>query len=282
MVKIAVFDIDGTIRNKSLTESFVEYLIKQGYIARRKEEELRAQRRKYKAKDSKEEYDNYTKMLSEALITAISGLSELDLAVLANQAVREYEHEDYSYTKRVIKALRSAGYKMIVVSGSIDFLVKEFGKQYKFDVYHGHGYEPIEDNKYRFCEPVSSHNKENIINKIIHDYGWKDVIESYVAVGDTAGDFTMMEQAGHSIAINPSEELVDLMVESAKKGKTWHVVSERKKFPNKSCISPDQTGQDRVLLTNAMFLKNKNDTGLDFLNPSQKFENFKLLTDFTN
>ena len=92
----------------------------------------------------------------------------------------------------------------------------------------------------------------------------------------------MMEQAGHSIAINPSEELVDLMVESAKKGKTWHVVSERKKFPNKSCISPDQTGQDRVLLTNAMFLKNKNDTGLDFLNPSQKFENFKLLTDFTN
>ena len=42
MVKIAVFDIDGTIRNKSLTESFVEHLIKQGYIARRKEEELRA------------------------------------------------------------------------------------------------------------------------------------------------------------------------------------------------------------------------------------------------
>ena len=99
-IKVAFLDIDGTVRNKSLMETFVDFLYGLGYISRVVYEGLQAKRVQYKAdKDNSDSYEEYVMLVNQTLINAVKGLPLEEVKKLAAQAIAKYRYEDYRYTK---------------------------------------------------------------------------------------------------------------------------------------------------------------------------------------
>ena len=99
-IKVAFLDIDGTVRNKSLMETFVDFLYGLGYISRVVYEGLQAKRVQYKAdKDNSDSYEEYVMLVNQTLINAVKGLPLEEVKKLAAQTIAKYRYEDYRYTK---------------------------------------------------------------------------------------------------------------------------------------------------------------------------------------
>jgi HAD superfamily phosphoserine phosphatase-like hydrolase len=249
-IKVAFLDIDGTVRNKSLMETFVDFLYGLGYISRVVYEELQAKRVRYKSdKDNPDSYEEYVLLVSRVLLDAIKGLPLVKVKELAAQAIAKYQYEDYRYTKRLIKSLRTNGYKIIAISGSLDFLVDAFREFYDFDQSYGHGFSIDKNNIYAATEPTTWRDKHLVIDQIIRDNGWEGVQLQSFAVGDTGGDFTMLQSVTYPITINPSKGLVKKMYVSATEdNKAYYCVIERKDLLYRFIITPNSTIKDGTIV----------------------------------
>ena len=281
-IKVAFLDIDGTVRNKSLMETFVDFLYGLGYISRVVYEGLQSKRVQYKAdKDNSDSYEEYVMLVNQTLINAVKGLPLEEVKKLAAQAIAKYRYEDYRYTKRLIEILRTNGYKIIAISGSLEFLVDAFRKFYDFDQSYGHGFSIDEDNVYAATEPITWRDKHLIIHQIIKDNGWEGAQLQSFAVGDTAGDFTMLRSATYPIAINPSKGLVKKMCISAtENNKSYYCVVERKDLLYRFVIEPNSTiKDDSVELSDAVLMIDTKRLGIKILDEPNRLKDFKLITD---
>lgn len=69
-------------------------------------------------------------------------------------------------------------------------------------------------------------SKEKAIHEMQRKY---DIdLDSSYAYGDTAGDFTMFKLVGHPVLVNPTRELVNLVLEDPEVRKKAEVAVERK------------------------------------------------------
>lgn len=272
-IKVAFFDIDGTIRNKSLMESFVDFLRREGYVSQNTYNKVHSQRKRYKKeRDNLEAYENYTMLINQTVLDAVKNLDISEVEALATAAIKEYDYEDYVYSKRLLDSLRGNGYETIAISGSIGFLVEPFSKLYEFSQFRGHGYRIVGGRISELSEPVTWKDKHLIVDEIIRENNWSADDILMFAVGDTAGDFTMLERATYPIAINPSEQLIRKMQWSAtQQNKTYYVVYERKGVPFRCLISPENEGSSKnIKISNSEILLNGNNVGIQILdNPGQ-------------
>ncbi len=282
IIKVAFLDIDGTVRNKSLMETFVDFLYGLGYISRIVHENLQAKRVQYKSdKDNADSYEEYVLLVNQVLLEAIKGLPLDAVKELAAQAITKYQYEDYRYTKSLIERLRENDYKIIAISGSLNFLVDAFKEFYDFDQSYGHGFSVSEGNIYTATEPITWRDKHLIIEQIIEDNGWNGSQLQSFAVGDTGGDFTMLRSATYPIAINPSKGLVRKMYLSAtEENKAYYCVVERKDLLYFFVITPNSTIKDgSIELSEAVLMTNTKQLGIKILDEPNRFKDFNLITD---
>ena len=96
-----------------------------------------------------------------------------------------------------------------MISGSPDFLVRDFAKIYGADDTIATKYIFDDTNKFtgRILPMWDSKNKKKSINFLTKKYNI-DLDKSH-AYGDTNGDFSMFEKVGTAHAINPSFELIN-------------------------------------------------------------------------
>ena len=249
--KITFFDIDGTIRNKSLTESLFEILIQDySYRGTNEEKYLQLQdeisklRKAYKSSEDKSVYlyGDYGEKGVEFTMFSLENYTLEEVREIGRRVAVEYrDHQDYVFSKELIKFLRQEGFELVAISGSPKFLVDAFVKEYGFS--KGIGQDYVKDEKAGIFKETSIRtfqDKHVFIKELLRDRSSGDFNRDdfyIVAVGDTECDFSMMEYADKAFIINPSIRFFSKIVELFKIGKLkqysdfgkYTIVTERKR-----------------------------------------------------
>ena len=249
--KIAFFDIDGTIRNKSLTESLFEILIQDySYRGTNEEKYLQLQdeisklRKAYKSSEDRADdlFGEYCQKVVKFAMFALENYTFEEVREIGCRVAVEYrDHQDYAFSKELIKFLRQEGFELVAISGSPKFLVDAFVKEYGFS--KGIGQDYVKDEKTGIFKETSIRtfqDKHIFIEELLRDRSSGDFNRDdfyIVAVGDTECDFSMMEYADKAFIINPSIRFFSKIVELFKIGKLkqysdfgkYAIVTERKR-----------------------------------------------------
>lgn len=223
MKKFAVFDIDGTLFRWQLFHEVVFELIRSGHVSEEAKQKVEQKMQAWRNRSHKHSFKDYELTLVEAYIPCIKGLPTSVFNAAAERILGKHSDEVYTYTRDLVKQLKSKEYTLIALSGSQDEIVQPFAKKWGFDIALGQVHD-IENEKYTGSIPGGKlviEQKGALLKQIVEDNGlsW----ENSYAVGDSASDAQMLELAAHPIAFNPN----DLLFEIARRN-GWKVVIERK------------------------------------------------------
>lgn len=249
--RVGFFDIDGTIRNKSLTESLFEILVRD-YKYRGKDfnkyfelqSEISSLRKAYKSSEDRADdlFGEYCQKVVKFAMFALKNYTIEEVREIGRRVAVEYrDHQDYVFSKELIKFLRQEGFELVAISGSPKFLVDAFVKEYGFS--KGIGQDYVKDEKTGIFKETSIRtfqDKHIFIEELLRDHSPGDFNRDnfyIVAVGDTECDFSMMEYTDKAFIINPSIRFFSKIVEFFKIGKLkqysdfgkYTIVTERKR-----------------------------------------------------
>ncbi len=223
----AFFDIDGTIYRNSLLIEHFKMMVKYEYI------NMMTWEGKVKEKFIKWEkrigdYDDYLEELVETYVDALKNYSKSDMDFIARRVIELKGDRVYKYTRDRLKYHLDKGHKVIIISGSPDFLVGKMAEKYGVKDFRGSEY--IIDENGIFTGEVKpmwdAKNKKRVIKQYCEEYSI-DLKKSY-AYGDTTGDFTMFKQVGNAIAINPARRLLLKLKEDKELREKVTIIVERK------------------------------------------------------
>lgn len=234
--KVAFFDIDGTVMNNHLPALLIKYFFEnyeyRGNYAKKLEKqknELEFARKRYKNYYSrafnllKEEwrvenysdaFGEYSQMFYPLMATLFEGYSEEEVSKIASEVLHEYRYEAYAYSLELINKLRSEDFQLIAISGSPQFLVDAFVKEFGFAQGIGGGFELKNgfwqevDGKVTWCQ------KDKIAREMLGDDFFKKP-NIIVAVGDTLGDVELLNLAQAKIIINAQYDLYQEISENS-------------------------------------------------------------------
>jgi len=223
----AFFDIDGTIYREGLISELFKKFLKYELIEEdvwRTEVEPAYNRWVRREGD----YDTYLIKMIEIFIGAIKGLSHEHVDYVASRVINQKGDRVYTFSRDRIKWHREQGHTIIAISGSPYELVSNMAKKYKMDDFRGTIYELDEKGRYTgdIIPMWDSESKMKALANLQEKYDI-DLSQSY-AYGDTSGDLTMFEAVGHPFAINPTNELLNLIREDEALLAKINVIVERK------------------------------------------------------
>jgi len=221
-IKIAVFDIDGTIFRSSLLIEYINGLVDAGIFPKKTLREIEKDHKAWL--DRKDSYDKYIMSVVRVHQKYIKGAKVEDVKQVVKKVVNEHKDRNYRYTKKLIKDLKNKGFLLMTISGSPEHAVELFAKKLGFDLWFGKIYE-VKNGRYTGNIVLdNSISKKDIVvdlwakeNNIDIEYN-----KSY-AIGDSAGDISILTKVKHPIAFNPNSELLKI----AKK-RQWKIILERK------------------------------------------------------
>lgn len=222
MRKFAVFDIDGTLYRSSLFLDTVEKLIHEGIISPKRAEAHFELKRKWEERAHKESYEEF---IYDVVVNTQNGLKDLPVSEVekASHSVAVSNRDIvYTYTRELIKKLKSEGYFIMAISGSHSEVAERFCELHGFDAFSSTIWLRTKDGKSYTGQVVDmGRDKAKQLQSMVEQYEltYKD---SY-AVGDSRGDITMLRSVEHPIAFNPEQHLLN----KAKKQK-WSIIVERK------------------------------------------------------
>ena len=148
----------------------------------------------------------------EFIMVALEGYSKEEVLQIGYQIANDYKYEDYLYSSVLLEELKSQGYDIVAISGSPEFLVKQFAELYGFTKAYGQEYlfNP-ETSIYEPAERRTYCDKHVLVEHYLQEAGIARADAFIVAVGDTAGDATMLQGADVAFAMNPSGGLAMAM-----------------------------------------------------------------------
>lgn len=216
----AVFDIDGTLVRWQLYHALTGALAKAGYVDKNTFADAKAARMLWKRRTSHESFKDYEKKLIRAYEGILLQLSPVQVEQVAQVVFDEYKDQVYTYTRDLVKKLKSLGYVLLAISGSQVEIVAKIAQYYGFDDCVGTIYQQ-ELGKFTGAKTIGSADKEAVLKKLIvkHKLSLKDSI----GVGDSASDIKMLKLVEAPIAFNPEKVLFD---HAKKQG--WKIIVERK------------------------------------------------------
>jgi len=223
----AFFDIDGTLYREGLITELFKKLIRSEIIeSERWYKEVRPHYTKWEKRIGN--YDHYLIKMAEIYSEAIIGLHKSQIDHIAKLIIKQKGDKVYTYTRDRIKWHKDQGHVIITISGSPQELVKEMATKYNFHDYIGSNYILNDQGIYTGdIKPMwDSINKQNAIDFFVQKYDI-DLSQSY-AYGDTTGDYTMFKSVGHPVAINPTKELLNKIIENDGIRNKLQVIVERK------------------------------------------------------
>ena len=204
----AIFDLDGTIIRLSSEQVFLRYLLSHGeppipnlsawvsYLLRVKS--LRA------AKPNK---------------IYLRGLEETHLHEIARRCFTETLRPSIApHISELIYHHRAEGRTVILMSGSLSFLVQPFHKHFQTDLMVAHQLERV-DGKFT-GQRVGLHpyaeNKAKLAQQLAAEHGF-DLNRSY-AYGNHHTDAHKLKLFGHPVAVNPDRALRRIATNNS-----WHI-----------------------------------------------------------
>ena len=219
--KFAVFDLDGTLIRWQLYHAMADEFVKMNILTAKEYESVKTARMNWKNRDNINSFNDYEMTLVKLINSTVENLKVSDLEAACLNVIVEYKNQVYTYTRDLIKELKSQNYLVFAISASPNQIVKLVANHYGFDDYSGSIYaekDGILTGKY---DLVWSDRKPEILKDLVdkHQATWIDS----VAVGDSEGDIPMLSAVEQAIAFNPTQLL---FTEAKKQG--WKIVVERK------------------------------------------------------
>ncbi len=221
-IKLAVFDIDGTIFRSSLLIQLINGLVEEGVFPTTASKEME---KDYLAwLDRKGTYDNYIGQVVNIYWKYIRGVRVGDIKKVAHEVIAWQKDRVYRYTRDLIKKCKKEGYFLVAISGSPDYIVSAFAKDTGFDASFGSVSE-IEKGVFtgRALNRDTVTNKEKVLRRLVKNLPVSADMSESIAVGDSEGDIPMLKMVGKPIAFNPNRILAQY---AQKNG--WKIVVERK------------------------------------------------------
>jgi HAD superfamily hydrolase (TIGR01490 family) len=216
----AAFDIDGTLIRWQLYHALVNTLTKHGHLNESLYPTIHEARMIWKNRTHAEAYKAYELELVELYNKNLTSLKVSDFNKVVDDVFEEYKDQVYVYTRDLIKELKVKGYLLFAISGSQVEIVSKIADYYSFDEYSGAIY-PSKSGVFTGEKMHHVGKKHEVINEFIKKYN--PTLKGSVAVGDSAGDISMLEMVERPIAFNPEAALFKIAKE-----KDWKVVVERK------------------------------------------------------
>jgi len=219
-MKLAIFDIDGTIFRSSLVIELVRALVRQGVFPPSANKEVQ---KEYLAwLDRKGSYSDYINKVVKIYIKYIKGKNFKAIDSIARQVIKFQKDRVYRFTRDLIKQLKRQKYFLVAISGSPSYIVEEYAKAIGFNKFYGTELE-IKNGKFtgKVLNLDSAFNKAKIVKLLVRDHNVN--LKQSMAVGDTESDVAMLSLVGKPIAFNPNHQLAQV---AKKRG--WKIVVERK------------------------------------------------------
>lgn len=218
--KFAAFDIDGTLFRSGLYREVSYELAKMGKIPEDIANELTTKHREWRHRIHGNAFEEFERTLVVAFDELSTQIRITDYDEAVQHVLAKKAENVYVYTRELIKQLKDGGYFLIAISGSQVDLVEPFAQKYGFDRWVGQEWERGEE--FFTGNMTKSHtNKDLILQKLIQEHDL--TLEGSVAVGDSNGDFGMLNLVDRPIAFNPTSELYDHAIANK-----WTIVIERK------------------------------------------------------
>ncbi|HSW85038.1 MAG TPA: HAD family phosphatase [Candidatus Saccharimonadales bacterium] len=215
----AVFDIDGTLIRWQLYHALADELARQGHLETSQFQKVRQARMNWKRRTNT--FTAYEQTLVELINSAIVGISEGDLKNACQAVLNEYKDQVYTYTRDLIKDLKTKCYLIFAISASPQEIVELLADYYGFDDFGGSFYETKDGLYTGKADILMSSRKTDFLNVLINKH---NVVKSgSLAVGDSESDIAMLAGVDNPIAFNPTKELFDHAQKSG-----WPIIVERK------------------------------------------------------
>lgn len=219
MKKFAVFDIDGTLYRWQLYHELVQTLAMSNVFPSNAPAELNDHFNRWRGGEiSFPEYEEFVVQLMTKNLPLVP-IATFEAA--CDKVVEQSSHMTHYFPRNLLKDLKKKDYTIIAITGSQQELIDRFGKKYGFDIVVGAKYERDEKHFTGKTKVLTIGHKPEILINLVkeHELSWEDS----VAIGDSAGDASILELVKKPIAFNPDVELF-----KQAKVKGWPIVIERK------------------------------------------------------
>lgn len=216
----AVFDIDGTLIRWQLYHVIVDKLASQGHLGRGAEQQLRNARMTWKRREHVDAFKAYEMTAVRLYEAALQQLKPKFFDSFIDEIIEVYKDQTYTYTRDLLKKLKSQGYQLFIISGSHKELIEHIGKHYGFDDWIGSDYKR-EKGRYTGHKYIASLDKATALKTLAEKH--KLDFSNSLAIGDSASDIAMLELVENPIAFNPETKLF-----ATAKQNGWPIVIERK------------------------------------------------------
>ena len=206
-MKFIIFDLDDTLLCGDCEAGWINFLVNKGYLDN---EEHSSKLNQFDIDYRKgilnfEEYSSYIQ----------SPLKNLDISTVEN-LVDEFIKKNIDdltddLTTELLKEANSAD-KVLIASGSHDFLVKAFAEYFGIEFSIG---TPVEIKKDIFTgnlsgEPTFSEGKVKAVKNWCSENNLK--IEDSIFYSDSINDLPMFEACGDPIVVNPDDNLKEIAI----------------------------------------------------------------------
>lgn len=221
-IKLAIFDIDGTIFRSSLLIELINGLVENGIFTKVALKEIQ---KEYIAwLDRKGTYDEYIKKVIAIHLKYIGEKNIVEVEAIARDTVEFLKNRTYRFTLKLIKELKKKKYFLITISGSPTYMVSDYAKILGFQASFGSEYE-VRNGKFtgKILNLETFYKKDLVLKNFVKQKGLNVDWKNSIAVGDTESDASMLSLVGKPIAFNPNTGLLKI----AQK-KKWRIVVERK------------------------------------------------------
>lgn len=218
--RFAAFDIDGTLVRWQLYHAIADKLVKLGHVPDEVFEPIREARMSWKRREKDTSYKDYERQLVGLYDQILQTLSVEQFNEAAADVFEEYKDQVHIYTRDLIKDLKSKNYLLFAISGSQTEIVAMVADYYGFDDYSGTTY--VQNNgKFTGESTYRAGDKVKVLKEFIEKH--QATFVGSIAVGDSAGDISMLEVVEKPIAFNPEGELANHAIQEG-----WPIVVERK------------------------------------------------------
>lgn len=220
MNKFAAFDLDGTLVRWQLYHAIATKLAKQGLFTQEQLTTIDQKLWQWKNREHEESFKTYETSLVESYLEAILNLDVAKFDIAAEAVFDEYKDQVYTYTRDLIRELKSEGYLLFAISGSQTEIVKKVADYYGFDDYLGTTFEQ-QDGVFTGKAIAPRDAKDKALAGLVRKHNATH--SGSIAVGDSVSDISMLEAVERPIAFNPEKALSAYAQEHG-----WEIVIERK------------------------------------------------------
>lgn len=226
-IKLAIFDVDGTLFNGNLGVEFIKILVQKELFTKEIGENIFDWYGKYKngLVEKAIAVDKIYALYGQGM----KGMKISDANKMANETWKIISQKMFDFVPKTINFLKSKGYLVFLLSGSPIEMVRIFGNELNInekDIMAGEI--EVKNNIYTgniVSYPGSAEQKIEILLKLIREKNIDVDWQNSIAMGDNERDLKVLEKVGHPMAFNPNEEL-----KKVAQNNDWKIVDENNIF----------------------------------------------------